>query len=147
MKKFLVLLILLLNSCAKPRETWREELFSGEHKLKRLTNLTGKETTLSGGFFLFVGSLAAKTKESCLVKFAWQLNNGSYAISSLPLEQIRIRLIKEIKPPTVKFRWKKSGHLGWPLQDNIDTCIIYAEITVQERNWQSEYEYPLDKSQ
>lgn len=127
-----------------PKGSRAEELLAGDHKLRKLIPKTriAKESSFSGSFFLFMGGVSGQSKEVEIkkVKFAWQTNEGSYAISSLPLEKIQINLVKDIDVPTIKFRWVRSGSPS--LQYLMDNHIVHAVITCRENDWPTEIKLP-----
>ncbi len=130
------------------KESPREEspagkILQGEHQLRKMMELIGSESRASGGFFLFVGSYSSETKQSVSVKFAWRMNDGTYAISSLPIEKIRVRLVKDIRTPTIKFRWSQG--YGNEIQDWMDNHVVYAVITCKEEHWPTEVQLPLSR--
>ena len=66
--------------------------------------------SLSGGFFLLIGGVSGESKEGTTtkyqvthVRFAWEIKDNIYIITTLPLEQIRIKLVEKAKAPTVSF--------------------------------------------
>ncbi|OHA27022.1 MAG: hypothetical protein A3D52_00990 [Candidatus Taylorbacteria bacterium RIFCSPHIGHO2_02_FULL_44_36] len=65
---------------------------------------------LSGGFFLFIGGVSGEYKEGTTtkyqvthVRFAWEIKDNTYVITTLPLEKIRIKLVEKADTPTVSF--------------------------------------------
>lgn len=63
----------------------------------------------SGGFFLFMGGVSGDYKEGTEIKqvvnnvrFAWEIKDKTYSITTLPLEKIRIKLVEKGEP-TVSF--------------------------------------------
>ena len=66
--------------------------------------------SLSGGFFLFIGEVSGKYKEGTTtkyqvthVRFAWEIKDNTYIITTLPLEKVRIKLVGKAEVPTVSF--------------------------------------------
>ena len=74
------------------------------------------------------------------------MNDGTYAISSLPLEKIRVKLDKEATTPTIKFKWHPwHGNRGTPqVQYLMDYHVIYALITAKEGDWPIQVNLPLN---
>src|SRR3989344_7043637 len=101
-----------------------EQILQGEHKLRKMVERTETNSYISGGFFLFVGALSGGTTTNVLVKFAWEMNDGTYALSSLPLEKIRVKLDEKATTPTIKFRWRP--HNTPDVQHLMDEHILYA---------------------
>lgn len=149
-----VALVLPLTGCDSgppepPKPTKAEILLDGIHQLRKMSERTEVNSRISGGFFLVLGTLEGKSKTTISVKFAWQMNDGTYAISSLPLEKIRVRLDEKIAAPTIEFnRWRRCD--VWcaenGLQPLIDDSVEYAVITVKENDWPIQVDLPLNDS-
>ncbi|MDP3947637.1 MAG: hypothetical protein Q8Q41_03035 [bacterium] len=124
-----------------------QAILEGEHKLRKMVERTDAKTSTSGGFFLFVGGFDSSAKTSVTVKFAWQMNDGTYAISSLPLEKIRVKLDDGAAVPTIKFRWLPydSYRRTTPrVQELMDRFVLYAVVTARERDWPVHIQLPLN---
>ena len=125
-----------------------QAILGGEHKLRKMVERTDMKTSASGGFFLFVGGFETSAKTSVTVKFAWQMNDGTYAISSLPLEKIRVKLDDGAAVPTIKFRWRPyyspRPRRTPQVQELMDTFVLYAVVTVRERDWPVHIQLPLN---
>ncbi|MDI6734113.1 MAG: hypothetical protein QMD50_01300 [Patescibacteria group bacterium] len=92
--------------------TSAKKFYETPHKLRKMfvkdQEITVKEP--SGGFFLFVGVLGGNYKEGSEVKysvthvrFAWEIKDNLYIITTLPVEKARIQLAKSIEIPTAQF--------------------------------------------
>ena len=91
--------------------------YQSSHGLRKMFNKEEKlvtkipsEGSISGGFFLFVGGVSGHYKEGTTiehnityVRFAWEVANSTYALTSVPLDKIRVRIADDIKVPTVAF--------------------------------------------
>ena len=123
-----------------------ESILKGNHSLRKLVERSETQSHASGGFFFVVGSYEANTKTQMLVKFAWQMNDGVYAISSLPLEKIRVRLDNTVKTPTIEFH-SDYGDVSTSsdLQVIIDRFVNYAVITCREADWPVKIQMPLNQ--
>ena len=119
-----------------------EQILGGEHKLRKMIERTGTNSNISGGFFLFAGALNGGTTTNVLVKFAWEMNDGTYAISSLPLEKIRVKLDEKVATPTIKFRWGSDNTSD--VQHLMDQHVLYAVITARESDWPVQVNLPLN---
>ncbi len=114
--------------------------------LRKMAERTDASSRVYGSFFLFMGDLSATTKTTVSVKFAWEMNDGTYALSSLPLEKIRVKLDEKAAAPTIKFRWRP-----YPLrrtvevQELMDEYVIYAVVTVKESDWPVRVSLPLNQ--
>lgn len=122
-----------------------EQILKGEHRLRKMVERTEVNSRISGSFFLFVGDVSGSTKTTLSVKFAWEMNDGVYAISSLPLEKIRVRLDENTTVPTIKFRWRPyNGYGTAEVQDLMNDNVLYAVITVKESDWPVRVDPPLN---
>ena len=95
----------------------RTELSSKEYKLWRLRD-QGERThvrgVLDGGFFLFIGGVRGHIQQESvdIVRFAF-LDNDEYAIVTLPLERIRIKLDAGLQgDPLIRFNFSSSDEYG-----------------------------------
>jgi hypothetical protein len=150
MKKFLArkelvfcyffLMSLFLFSCEPKRVdglTLMENAFRGKHELHRMAEMTSVSSSLSGGFFLFFGGISEQTKTETLVKFSWKMNDGTYAFSSMRLENIRVKFDEKAVTPTIEFYLKRQIHFGEQSQNFIDYNVEYALVTIRESDWPS----------
>ncbi len=119
-----------------------EQILKGEHQLRKMAERTDVNQRVSASFFLFVGDLNAATETTVFVKFAWKMNDGVYAISSLPLEKIRVKIDESALVPTIKFCWRQSNYLN--LQWLMDNRVDYAVVTVKESDWPVQVNLPLN---
>lgn len=127
----------------------KRQYLEGEHRLRRMTERTEVSSKISGGFFLFAGVLSGKTTSNTTVKFAWEMNDGIYAFSSLPLEKIRVRIDEEVTTPTIRFVYNAYGWHWNPanVQRLIDSSVDYAILTVKNEDWPAQVELPLNSQQ
>jgi len=123
-----------------------EQILQGEHKLRKMAERTDINSRISGSFFLFVGDITGEVKTSVSVKFAWEMNDGTYAISSLPLEKIRVKLDEKATTPTIKFRWVRwdRPRSAAQVQTLMDYYVSYAVVTVRESDWPIQVNLPLN---
>src|SRR3989344_4929536 len=138
----LVLLVLPLAGCStkpyQPEPTKAERLLGGVHNLRKMSERTEVNSHISGGFFLVFGVLDGGSKTTISVKFAWQMDDGTYAISSLPLEHIRVRIDDKITTPTIEFKlWRRCEDMcaSDPLEELIRYSVEYAIVTIIESDW------------
>lgn len=147
----ILVLMFILSGCQKPEPpvpspSPAEPILIGEHNLRRMVERTNTNSKISGGYFLFVGGLEGSTETTVSMKFAWQMNDGTYAISSLPIEKIRIKLNEEITTPTIKFRWKRYQYNGTPeIYELMNGWVSYAVVTVKESDWPIQVNLPLSQ--
>jgi hypothetical protein len=122
-------------------ESCVSEVLKGEHKLRRLSSLALNESESSGGLFLFFGSSSFESNQKVFAYFSWEMNDGSYAISFLPIEKIRINLVEDQDCPTIKFRWRvyvNNYEKAPDLEKMMEMNIVYAVITLQGEDWPKE---------
>lgn len=150
--KMVLAIVLLMGFLAvgcqnKPEPSSQaEQILKGEHKLRKMTERTDVNSSISGIFFLFIGNLSGTSKTTVSVKFAWEMNDGIYAISSLPLEKIRVKLEESATTPTIKFRWLPYRRMGVvpQVQTLMDGYVSYAVVTVRESDWPIQVSLPLN---
>lgn len=142
--KILISLFILLNlfACVEMPPSKAESLLKGEHQLRKMVEKEELFGTMSGGFFLFIGAIDGEMKSQTNVKFAWEMNDKTYAISSLPLERFRIKFDESSTVPTIKFRWNRWD--GTDLQALMDRRVVYALITCKKSDWPVQIKLPLN---
>lgn len=146
---FIVIIISLLgfNACGpQPKKIGIDDILSGEHQLRKMGQLVGSESKTKQSFFL-ISYNQKETKTTVVsIKFAWKMNDGTYALSSLPLEKIRIKLEKNISAPTIKFRWNSCDCANINItQEIMDMNVLYAVITVSETDWPTDISLPMNR--
>ncbi|MFA6603278.1 MAG: hypothetical protein WCT10_00380 [Patescibacteria group bacterium] len=122
-----------------------DAILQGEHQLRKIAERTETSSRATGGFFLFVGSYGSSSQQQVIVRFAWQMPDGIYAISSLPLERIRVKLDNAAAVPTIRFNWEPCGYEGPTIQTLMDDHVQYAVVTVRESDWPIDINLPLEK--
>ncbi|MBI3074840.1 MAG: hypothetical protein HYY92_01320 [Parcubacteria group bacterium] len=137
---------ILVSSCS---DYWPEleQIMKGAHKLRKMTERTELNSRVSASFFLIVGNVSSKTTSETLVKFAWEMNDGTYALSSLPLERIRVKLDEKATTPTIEFRLVRFGDtMGMlpELQRIMNRHVNYAIVTAKESDWPVKINLPLN---
>jgi hypothetical protein len=144
-----LLVVIFAAGCAQspPPPSQAEQILRGEHLLRKITERTDINSVISGSFFLFVGNLNSTTKTTIAVKFAWKMNDGIYyALSSLPLEKIRVKFDEKAITPTIKFRWRPwNGNGTAQIQDLMENYVLYAVITAREKDWPIQVNLPLNQ--
>ena len=134
------------NEQASQPPSEAERVLKGEHKLRKMAERMDVNSRISGSFFIFVGGLSGTTKTTVSVKFAWEMNDGIYAFSSLPLEKIRVKLDEKATTPTIKFLWRRWQGRGTPeVQGLMDDYVSYAVVTVRESDWPTQVSLPLNQ--
>lgn len=123
------------------------KIFSGTHSLRKMFSHQENNFEASGSFFLCFGGLNAQSTDSVSVKFSWRMNDGVWAISSLPLEKFRIKFDNNAVEPTIKFRWRGNYFSNPDLQWKINESIVYVLLTVREEDWRPNVNLPLNKTE
>jgi hypothetical protein len=161
------------------------KFYQSPHRLRKMfvkdEEVTVKEPGrgyLSGGFFLFLGGLSGEYKEGSetkhvvtQVRFAWEIKDNTYIITTLPLEQIRIKVVDQIEVPTVSFflsryweymlikeyesRWYSieefEERFGGYLENyhnphpTFSKYLVYAIITVKNEDWPKNINLPVNR--
>lgn len=148
-KNFLYLcLCLLAISCSKKEEQEESQasiMLKGNHELRKMKDFVGVTSSSSASFFLIMGDQSQESKTEVCVKFSWKMNDGTYAISSLPIEKFRIKLDSTATTPSIKFRWIRydSNHIA-QTQELMDGYVCYAVLIIREEDWPTEIKLPLN---
>ena len=114
MKKILLLVLLcivLFKSCiqkAPKGKSVTAEIFEGKHLLRKLNKTVTTKSDHSGSYFLIFGQVNATTYKDINITFSWELNDGDYIISEMPIKDVRIRIDSTVTNPYVLFNWNSS---------------------------------------
>ncbi len=162
-----------------------KEFYETPHQLRKMfvKDVIIKEPGkghLSGGFFLLVGGFSGNYEEgtetmATHVRFAWEIKNNTYIITTLPLEKIRIKLAEKIDAPTVSFfldelainqrfkelvtglttynegKLKVDGYLGRILKDYynphkvLSKYLTYVVFTARSEDWPTNINLPVNQ--
>lgn len=109
---FIILSVILLSCNSEARRAADEkkgneivQFFEQPHTLRKMANETKDESKLSGGFFLFAGSIRGTSEEKVQVTFAWNINGtNKYVNSTFDIEKVMLELNDTITSPYVKFQ-------------------------------------------
>lgn len=123
------------------------KILQGEHPLRKMVTKQSDKASLNGSFFLIFGEIRGQGETFTKVTFSWLMNDSIYAISSLPIEKIRIKFIQSKEAPSIKFRWRPDDYIyyGDNLQEIMNDLIIYALVTCREKDWPAEIQLPLNQ--
>jgi len=129
---------IVFSNVSKENTVYREKrnseidrFFEGEHNLEELSIYNEKES--HSGYFLLCGS--SKSYESNKVLMLWQMNNGEYSISKIPLDKVRLSF-KDVKTPSIKFKYYYNSEIHKnDCQFNVDYNVIYVLITCNKKDW------------
>lgn len=136
MKKLLLIfiIIILFTSCSK-KESELDTFLGGVHKIRELHTFTKNSFEFKGSFFVVLGEISGGQVEEVQVSFWWQLNDGSYTFSTLPLEKCRVKINNERKNPIVTFGWKDRRFYNWETSYIMEHIVIYMLIECREEHW------------
>ena len=118
------------------------------HSLRKMTNLSEshRDASAGGGYFLFSGVFNAEMHEYTTydVVFAWDYR-GTFVISKVPIERIRVMLVKEKVEPKVSVVIADEAQEHW-FDDNskifMENCIKYVLVIANEEDWNYNVEMP-----
>lgn len=141
------LIIIFTTSCDRIPVS---QIFGGNHILRKMGERVESNSHVSGSFFLFAGSLTQSTETVSSVKFAWLMNDGkTYAISSLPIEKIRVVFDDKAETPTIKFNYHpdQTCPLDWSdhTQEIMDYYVASATVTIKGSDWPVQIQMPLNE--
>jgi hypothetical protein len=71
----------------------------------------------------------------------------TWAISSLPLEQFRVRFDDKAAVPTIQFNLKpnRTQCVVDSMQEIMNDCVEYAVLTVRPEDWPTQIDLPLNE--
>lgn len=138
------LMAILFLGLACNYQSYIDKIFQGEHRLRKMAEWTDSSGQISGSFFLIFGQIKGSLENSMEMRFAWEMNDGSYAISSIPIEKVRVRMDENAETPTIKFHWTRGTILDDDLQGFIDRSVTYVLITVKESDWPVDIILPMN---
>lgn len=152
MKRFVAMVFILMigffaigcDNDRKPEVPQAEQILKGEHRLRKMAERTDVKSRTASSSFLVFGGLSTTIETNLSVKFAWEMNDGTYAISSLPIEKIRIKFDEKAIVPTIKFRWYRCHVLCEDVQKLMNDNVSYAVVTVREEDWPVQVNLPLN---
>lgn len=138
-------------------------LFSGEHELRRMVELEGTESHLSGGGFFVLGTgaitVGGRTKPARYVTFGWKHphEKETFIISTMPVEKIMPHFDASAVTPRMRFQL----HPNCGPVENIAFCpdlplrergaqaiidggyVVSATLVVREEDWPKKIQLPL----
>lgn len=168
--------------CSKnPFDEAVKRFYETPHQLRKIfvkdEEITKKEPGeghFSGGFFLLLGGASGSYKEGAETKyavtnirFAWEIKDSTYIITTLPIEKIRIKLVEEIETPNVSFFLNKFEidkvfnethnsegrvNLNRILKNYYDPLeafskyLAYAVFTVKSKDWPKNINLPVNQN-
>lgn len=118
----------------------------GQHPLRKIVEWTDRSAHVNGGFFLFLGSISADSKETGKIRFAWRMSDSIYAMSTMPIDRIRVRIDDRAVVPTIAFTWADyRPYRYYEPQDMIDNYVVHATVTVRDTDWPVRIKMPMNE--
>ena len=118
---FAVFSTLIFSGCGRngpnPYTSEVKKFYESPHKLRKMFNREDKVTVktpseghLKGGFFLLIGGVSGSYKEggtteyvATNVRFAWEVKDNTYAVITVPIDKVRVKITEKVEVPTVAF--------------------------------------------
>jgi hypothetical protein len=113
MKKFFLFLLIVLvtTSCketATPREQLKNTGLFGEHQLCHIESFGSVRGSVSGSFFLGIGSINGTIGSEYKLQFWWSPKTGEMIASTLSYSMFRFIIDDTRSTPTVEFIFRES---------------------------------------
>ncbi len=147
MRTFLLAVVMLVTAPVLAEDSWVNPVLGGEHALRHVVQTNSDRGSFSGSFFLATGSISGEQKTVNKVSFSWQMADGTWAISSLPMEKLRVQLNERATTPTIKFRWRSPMFTDDVSRDDLQAVmnklVAYAVINCRSKDWPVRIEMPL----
>jgi hypothetical protein len=131
---------------SKKRDELINQCLAGSHKLRKIyteKKVSSRESL--GGFFAFgFGGINgnSSTKEIDTVKFAWNIRNNEYVLSSVPLEKIRVCLNNNIETPYITFSYYENYfNYSKPLKN-----VVLIYIHCHPDQWKIDIKIPMEEN-
>lgn len=118
---FAIFSTLIFSGCGRngpnPYTPEVKSFYESSHELRKMFNREDKVTVktpgeghLEGGFFLLIGGVSGSYKEGSTaeyvatnVRFAWEVKDNTYAVITVPIEKVRVKIAEKVEVPTVAF--------------------------------------------
>ncbi len=134
------------------RNQQAETLLSGEHSLRKLTEIRNEKNSwsVSGGFFGFAGGIyggGASYSETKII-FSWLMNNGKYALSEVPFAKVFVNIDEKIGIPNVQFEWKDTNNYyeWYEVNDAMRYMVVAVTINCHPDHWPHEIQMPMNRA-
>jgi hypothetical protein len=109
----LTLLLLVMSCGPSPREQLKDSGLWGEHNLIRMESFGGVNGSISGSFFLGIGSINGSLGSEFKLQFYWSPKPGEIVITALPYSKFRFIIDETKKVPAIEFlfndQWLNNG--------------------------------------
>jgi len=122
-----------------------------EYKLRKMMQMKDENSRLREDFFLILGSISGESKTEIKIVFSWESEKDTYAITSIPITLVKIKLDENIQTPTVRFFWKFNSRYHSDYDRVTDDLGIkgvldYALITCRSEQYPEEINLPLNSN-
>ncbi len=135
--------IILMGGCGQKDN----ELTKGQHPLRKMVSQNNIKQSF-GGFFLFgLGSIGGQSENNIRVHFSWLTNDGTYAITSAPIEKFRIKIDNNVQNPFIEFIDTSRGQMVYrTIEKFLDYCPPnYILVTCRDEDWPKDIQLPLNR--
>ena len=148
------LLFVIAEALSEPREVARlrhvqnlEKIVGGERTLRQVKYMNDVKSEWSGsGLFYLIagdGSATGSTKQKTKILFSWEIGEGRYTFSEVPLSKVSTQTDPDIETPTVSFEIDKNKvsakHVkvySWrEANEIIDNMVSSIIIRCREEQW------------
>lgn len=112
-KKLCFLAILLVFgvlsvACSTQQVELADSGLFGEHRLKRIESFGRISGSISGNFFLGIGSVNGSIGSDFMLQFYWEPKPGEIVITSLPYRKFKFIIDNSKETPTVEFVFSET---------------------------------------
>lgn len=115
----LCLLFVLVGCGTSPKEGLKNSGLFGEHPLSRIESFGAVKGSVSGSFFLGIGSVDGSLGSEFQIQFYWSPKPGEIIATTLPYSKFRFIIDETKKTPTVEFVFTDS----WLNSDGVEDYI------------------------
>lgn len=131
MRKYIIfLLVFVVASCAKPKKVYEQlsdtGLF-GEHQMVRIESFGSVGGSVSGGFFLGIGSVVGTIGSEYKLQFWWEPKPGELIATAFPYNKFRFVIDDTKTTPSIEFLFQE-----WWLKDR--SFFYYDETEKYDLN-------------
>jgi hypothetical protein len=99
----LCLLFVVVCCSPPPKEVFKDSGLFDEHALVRMESFGATQGSVSGGFFLGIGSVNGSLGSEFKIQFYWSPKPGEIVASALPYSKFRFIIDETKNTPTVEF--------------------------------------------
>ena len=104
---------MILSMDTPRKEQLKNSGLFGEHSLVRTKSFTATHGSVSGSFFLGIGSIGGSLDSEFRIRFYWSPRPGEVMVTTLPYDKLLFIIDETKETPTVEFMfteyWLNSG--------------------------------------